>query len=155
MSTVYLNGKVVEHPHEFHHHVSPKSHYIAVLMALFVLTGLTFAVSFADLGSASLAVAMLVAVVKASLVVGYFMHLKYDDRYNLFVFLGTLIFLGIFFGFILFDLSARDALNDEQRTFTRMEEDRNAGKAMKIGIENDPARFAKWKEKHEVAGEAH
>ena len=155
MSTVYLNGKPVEHPHEVHHHVSPVSHYLMVLGALLFLTIITFLVSFADLGPASLPVAMLVAFVKASLVVAYFMHLKYDDRYHLFVFLGTIIFVAIFYGFTIFDLASRDTLNDEQRTFARIEEDANAGKGMKIGIDNDPERLAKWKEKHEAAGAAH
>ena len=112
MAKVYLNGQPVDHPHEVHEHVSPMTTYNTVIGALFVLTGLTYAVSFADLGPASLTVAMIVAFIKASLVVGYFMHLKYDDRYHLFVFLGTIIFVGIFFGFTIFDLKSRDALND-------------------------------------------
>ncbi|MBK8261754.1 MAG: cytochrome C oxidase subunit IV family protein [Nannocystis sp.] len=148
MSTVYLNGKLVEHPHEVHHHVSPVPQYVAVLGALLVLTGVTFLVSFADLGAASLTVAMFVAVIKASLVVGYFMHLKYDDRFHLFIFLGTIIFVGLFFGFTLFDLASRDAINDEQRTFTRIEEDTNKGQPMKIGIDNDLARRAAYDAKH-------
>ncbi|HRI06514.1 MAG TPA: cytochrome C oxidase subunit IV family protein [Nannocystaceae bacterium] len=153
MSTVYLNGKPVEHPHEVHHHVSPVSLYVTVLGALLVLTGITFLVSFADLGPASLPVAMLVAFIKASLVVGYFMHLKYDDRYHLFVFLGTIIFVGIFYGFTIFDIVSRDTLNDEQRTFARIEEDHNAGKDLKVGMENDPVRLEKWQAKH--GGEGH
>ena len=87
----YLNGKELEHPHEIHEHVSPKPLYLKILTALLFLTILTVLVSEADLGAASLSVAMMVAVVKASLVVGYFMHLKYDDRYHLFIFISTLI----------------------------------------------------------------
>ncbi len=147
-SSAYLNGKEVENPVEVHHHVAPVSLYVVILLALFALTGLTYAVSFADLGPLSLPVAMAVATLKASLVVAFFMHLKDDDRYNLFVFLGTLIFIGIFFGFTLFDMQARDALNDEQRTFVRAEDDRNAGNVPSIGISNDPARLAAWEEKH-------
>ncbi|MEZ4451161.1 MAG: cytochrome C oxidase subunit IV family protein [Nannocystaceae bacterium] len=150
MSKVYLNGKPVDphSVHEVHHHVSPVSLYIVILGALLVLTGLTFAVSYADLGAASLPVAMLVAFVKASLVVGYFMHLKYDDRYHLFCFLGTIIFVGIFFGFTIFDLNSRDALNDEQRTFVRVEELVNGGNLPKVGISNDPTRLAEYEAKH-------
>lgn len=143
MAKVYLNGQPVDHPHEVHEHVSPMSTYNTVIGALFVLTGLTYAVSFADLGSAALTVAMIVAFIKASLVVGYFMHLKYDDRYHLFVFLGTIIFVGIFFGFTLFDLKSRDALNDEQETFVRLKDMENAGIGLKVGVENVPERKAK------------
>ena len=147
-SDVYLNGKVVENPVEVHEHVSPVSLYVKILLALFFLTGLTYAVSFADLGPASLPVAMLVATIKASLVIGFFMHLKYDDRYNLFVFMGTLMFIGLFFGLTLYDLAARDALNDEQRTFVRMEEQKLAGNPPSVGISNDAVRLAEWEAEH-------
>ena len=92
---VFLNGKPVEHPHEDHHHVSPVWEFTAVFIALVCLTILTYAVSFAGLGSASLPVAMVVAFIKASLVVGYFMHLKYEDRFYAFIFLVTLIRLDL------------------------------------------------------------
>lgn len=140
MSKVYLNGQPVEHPHELHEHVSPISLYNKIIGTLFVLTAVTYAVSFASLGPASLMVAMLVATVKAALVVAYFMHLKYDERYHLFVFLGTLIFVGIFFGFVMFDMNARSRLNDEQETFVRVKEMENSGNALKVGVDNVPER---------------
>jgi cytochrome c oxidase subunit IV len=111
--TVYLNGKLVENPHEDHHHVSPVWQFTAVFGALLFLTVLTFLVSFAGLGPASLPVAMIVATVKASLVVGYFMHLKYEDRFYSFVFMVTFLFVGIFFTFTLFDMNTTDDLNEE------------------------------------------
>jgi caa(3)-type oxidase subunit IV len=116
----FLHGKPVHDAIECHEHVSPTSAYVKVLFALFVLTGLTYAVSFADLGAASLPVAMVVAFAKATLVCMFFMHLKYDDRYHVFVFLSTLIFVAIFFTITLFDMSVRDRLNDEQGTFFRV-----------------------------------
>lgn len=155
MAKTYLNGQPVEHFHESHEHVSPMSTYNKVIGALFVLTGLTYAVSFADLGPASLTVAMLVALVKASLVVAYFMHLKYDDKYHLFVFLGTIIFVGIFFGFTMFDLNARDELNDEQQTFVRLREQENAGNGLKVGVDNVPDRRAKVLADIEAHGGGH
>jgi cytochrome c oxidase subunit 4 len=123
MSTkTYLHGKPIEDVIECHEHVSPMSTYVKVLGALFVLTGLTYAVSFADLGPASLTVAMIVAFAKATLVCMFFMHLKYDDRYHVFVFLSTVIFVAIFFLFTIFDLNSRDRLNEEQGTFFRVEQ---------------------------------
>jgi caa(3)-type oxidase subunit IV len=116
----FLNGKPIEDAIEVYEHVSPMSVYIKVLAALFVLTGLTYAVSFADLGPASLWVAMGVAFMKATLVCMFFMHLKYDERYHVFVFLSTIIFVAIFFMFTIFDLQSRDRLNDEQETFFRI-----------------------------------
>lgn len=116
----FFNGKPVDDAVEVHEHVSPMSTYVKVLLALFVLTGLTYAVSFASLGPASLWVAMGVAFVKATLVCMFFMHLKYDERYHVFVFLSTIIFVTIFFLFTIFDLQSRGRLNDEQETFFRI-----------------------------------
>lgn len=121
---LYLHGKPVEDFEEVHEHISPKSLYWKVFGALMVLTVVTVGVSYVGLGSASLIVAMLVAVVKAALVCAYFMHLKYDDRYHVFVFLSTLIFVGIFFTFTLFDLQSRAKLSEEQGTFFRNTYDR-------------------------------
>jgi cytochrome c oxidase subunit 4 len=121
---LYLHGKPLEDFEECHEHISPMMIYYKVFGALIVLTGLTYAVSYMSLGPASLPVAIAVAVVKASLVCAYFMHLKYDDRYHVFVFLSTLIFVGIFFMFTLFDLTSRTKISDEQGTFFRNNFDR-------------------------------
>lgn len=155
MSKIYLNGKPIEHFDEVHEHVSPISLYNKIIGVLFVLTGLTYAVSFADLGPASLTVAMLVATVKAALVIGYFMHLKYDDRYHLFVFAGTIIFVSIFFGFTMFDLQARTALNDEQETFMRVRELENLGNGPKVGVDNVEERANRIKAEIAAHGGGH
>lgn len=112
-NTVYLNGKLVENPHEDHHHVSPVWEFSIVFGALLFLTILTYLVSFAGLGRAGLPVAMVIAVTKGSLVVGYFMHLKYEDRFYAFLFCVTILFVSIFFTFVLFDMKTTAALNEE------------------------------------------
>jgi cytochrome c oxidase subunit 4 len=111
--SVYLNGKPVEHPHENHHHVSPVWQFTAVFVTLLILTVITYLVSFAGLGAASLPVAMTVAAIKASLVIAFFMHLFYEDRVYAFMFLSCFIFVAIFFTFTLFDMSATDEMNEE------------------------------------------
>lgn len=127
----FFHGKPIEDAIECHEHVSPMSTYVTVLLALFVLTGLTYAVSFADLGPASLWVAMGVATLKASLVCMFFMHLKYDERYHVFVFLSTIIFVTIFFLFTIFDMQSRDRLNEEQGTFFRIDQARDWSEAQR------------------------
>ncbi|HWB81825.1 MAG TPA: cytochrome C oxidase subunit IV family protein [Nannocystaceae bacterium] len=117
----FLHGKPIDDAVEVHEHVSPQMTYVKVLGALFVLTGLTYAVSYASLGAASLYVAMGVAFVKATLVCMFFMHLKYDDRFHVFAFLSTIIFVTIFFLFTMFDLQSRTRLNEEQGTMFRIE----------------------------------
>lgn len=121
---LHLHGKPVEGFVECHEHISPFKNYIAVFVALLVLTGLTYAVSYMNLGPASLPVAMLVAFAKASLVCAYFMHLAYDDKYHVFIFLSTLIFVGIFFTVTMFDLNSRAELMEEQGTFFMKTHDR-------------------------------
>jgi cytochrome c oxidase subunit 4 len=112
-NTVYLNGKLVENPHEDHHHVSPIWEFTAVFVVLLFLTIMTYLVSFAGLGPWSLPVAMLIAFTKGTLVVLYFMHLKYEDRFYAFVFCVTILFVSIFFTFVLFDMKTTGELNDE------------------------------------------
>ena len=48
--------------------------------ALMVLTAVTVWVAFYDLGVLNTVIAMTIAVVKATLVVLYFMHLRYSSR---------------------------------------------------------------------------
>lgn len=124
-STVYLNGKLVENPHEDHHHVTPVWQFTAVFVALLFLTVLTYLVSFAGLGPFSLPVAMIIAAAKASLVVLFFMHLLYEDRFYMFVFATSLFFVAVFFTFTLFDMSTTDDLNEEAGIeFYKQEQDR-------------------------------
>lgn len=136
---LYLHGKPLEDFEECHEHISPKSLYWKVFGALMVLTVLTVLVSYANLGPASLPVAMFVAVIKATLVCAYFMHLKYDDRYHVFVFLSTLIFVGIFFMFTLFDLNSRAKLSEEQGTFFRTNYDEPPPKKPELPPGVEPA----------------
>ena len=61
------------------HVVSPRI-YLLVFLALMVGTGVTVAASYIDLGLWNTPVAMAIAVTKASLVVFFFMHLKYSPK---------------------------------------------------------------------------
>ena len=61
-------------------HVSIRT-YALVFLALLVLTGLTTAIAFLDLGgSINTMVALAIAVCKALLVILYFMHVRYNDK---------------------------------------------------------------------------
>lgn len=99
--------------HEEEHHVLPLVHYFAVYAGLLVLTVVTVLVSLADLGPLALPVAMLVAVVKAGCVAAIFMHLAYDNKFLLMIFIGSLFFLFLFFAFTMFDLGTRGRVNAE------------------------------------------
>jgi cytochrome c oxidase subunit 4 len=87
-------------------HVVPIGVLAAVFAALLLLTVLTVAVAGVDLGNLNLYVALGIAGVKASLVVLYFMHLRYDRPFLLVVFLGCLGFVVLFISLVLTDAAA-------------------------------------------------
>ena len=89
------------------HVVVPRSTYFAVYVALVVLTVLTTAVAFFDLGLANPIVALSIAVLKATLVVLFFMHLKYGTRLMWVVAGASVFWLGILLLLILSDYAAR------------------------------------------------
>ena len=61
------------------HVVSPVT-YIIVFSTLLVLTGITVLAAFFELGVFNPIIALLIAVVKATVVVLFFMHVKYSSR---------------------------------------------------------------------------
>lgn len=61
------------------HIASLKTSY-AVFGALMVLLGLTVGVAYVDLGPFNLPISMLIAAVKAALIVLVFMHVRYSHR---------------------------------------------------------------------------
>ncbi|WP_437830474.1 cytochrome C oxidase subunit IV family protein [Sorangium sp. So ce1153] len=99
----------VQHGHGADHvpHVLPLKVYIATWLALLVLTVVTVGASYIDLGAANLAIAILIATVKAGVVALIFMHLKWDHKFHLLIFASSLIFLAIFIGFTMFDTNNR------------------------------------------------
>ena len=62
-----------------HHIVSPKI-YLVIGTSLLVLTAITTAVSFLELGVLNPIVAIAIACLKACLVVLFFMHIKYSSK---------------------------------------------------------------------------
>jgi cytochrome c oxidase subunit 4 len=61
-------------------HVASKSSYVMVFLALMVGTALTVGVTYIDLGTFNIVLALAIAITKATLVVLYFMHLKYSPK---------------------------------------------------------------------------
>ena len=53
--------------------------YLAIFLALMVLTALTTGISFIDLGVFNAVIALAIACLKASLVVLFFMHIHYSS----------------------------------------------------------------------------
>jgi cytochrome c oxidase subunit IV len=79
------------HPQPSHDHVVPLGTYVLVFLALMAGTALTVFASYVDLGIWNTPVALLIAMTKASLVILFFMHLKYGSKL-LWVWLGAAAF---------------------------------------------------------------
>jgi cytochrome c oxidase subunit 4 len=82
-------------------------HLLAVLAALLALTGVTVAVSRVELGALNIWIAILIACVKSSLVLLFFMHLKYEGRFIRTTFLVTIFTLAVLISFLFWDVSFR------------------------------------------------
>lgn len=80
--------------------------YVLVFVALMALTVVTVAVSYLDMATGpTVAVALLIALVKGSLVAGYFMHLVSEKKLIYAVLIFTVIFfLAVLLGPVLTDL---------------------------------------------------
>ena len=87
-------------------HVVPMKVLVAVWAALMVLTVVTVAVVKVDLGSLNLWIAMGIATLKGSIVVLYFMHMRYDRPFNAIVFVTALLFVMLFVSIALIDTKA-------------------------------------------------
>lgn len=112
-------------------HIIPVKTYLAVTGALFVLTVVTVGISYIDLGGWNAVVAVAVASVKVTLVATFFMHLKYDNRINLFIFLIGITFVSMFIILTMFDTLRRadiyeiqaEPINDKAIIYQQAETD--------------------------------
>jgi cytochrome c oxidase subunit IV len=88
------------------HETHPIGFYIAIGATLIVLTVVTAGVAFINLGPFNPVVALLIATIKATLVVLFFMHVKGASE----KLTGAVVVSGFFFLAILISLSLADYL---------------------------------------------
>jgi cytochrome c oxidase subunit 4 len=108
-----------EHAHDegaVHAHIASTRFYIGIFSTLVMLTLLTITVSYVHLGPLNLVVAILIASTKAALVVMFFMHLRYETKFNILVFVCSLAFIGVFFAYTINDTGRRGDLDLEDGT---------------------------------------
>jgi cytochrome c oxidase subunit IV len=77
-------------------HPLPVWSLLAVFVALTILTVITVAQANFDLGNLDVAVTMVIATIKAILVMLFFMHLAFDKPFHLIVFLASFVFVALF-----------------------------------------------------------
>jgi cytochrome c oxidase subunit 4 len=92
--------------HEHAHHIVGPGVYVAILFALLIGTALTVWASFIDLGAWNPVIALAIATSKATLVVLFFMGVKYSTKLT-----KLTVFAGIFTFLILISMTLSDYIS--------------------------------------------
>jgi cytochrome c oxidase subunit IV len=92
---------------EHHEHIVSPGTYLAIILTLLFLTGLTVAAAFVNLGRLNIVVALLIATIKATLVVLFFMHAKYSPKRTKLVIMAGIFWLIILLFMTLSDYASR------------------------------------------------
>jgi cytochrome c oxidase subunit 4 len=95
--------KMAEHAE--HKHPTPKL-YVVIFAILATLTVATWAIAFVDLGIFNPVIALAIACTKATLVILFFMHVRYSSRLTMIT-----ISAGFFWLMILITLTLTDYLS--------------------------------------------
>lgn len=93
-----------------HVHVSPLPMFFAIFAALMVGTFLTVWAAFQDFGPMDTPVALLIAIIKATLVIMFFMHVKYSSKVVMMSAASGFLFLIFLFAFTFADIGTRKAV---------------------------------------------
>lgn len=91
------------HSHDEVGHIVPESLFLKVLIALLILTVVTVVAAQIDLGKWNIVGALMIATVKASLVIYFFMHGKYENKIIWTYILIPFILLAIMIGGVFTD----------------------------------------------------
>lgn len=95
------------HSSTSHLHISPLWLNLTIFGALMGLTGLTVWAAFQDFGPMDLPVALSIAIVKATLVVLFFMHVAYSSKLVMLTAATGFLFLVFLFAFPFADIETR------------------------------------------------
>ncbi|HSK10409.1 MAG TPA: cytochrome C oxidase subunit IV family protein [Vicinamibacterales bacterium] len=87
--------------------IVPRKTYYVIFGILVVLTVVTTEVAFFDFGLLNPVIALTIAVLKATVVVLYFMHMKYSSRLTMIIGGAGVFWLGILLVLLMSDYLAR------------------------------------------------
>ncbi|MDQ3173595.1 MAG: cytochrome C oxidase subunit IV family protein [Acidobacteriota bacterium] len=89
-------------------HIVPVKIYVSIFLALVVGTAITVLAAFQDFpGALNVIIALTIAVVKATLVVLYFMHVRYSAQLIWVIVASALFWMGILFALTFSDYWTR------------------------------------------------
>ena len=89
-------------------HIASVKSYVGIFLTLMVLTAITVLVAYVNLGQLNKVVALGIASIKATLVVLYFMHVKYSSRLTKLVVVSGFFFLVILLSLTMVDYGSRE-----------------------------------------------
>ena len=81
--------------------------YLLIWACLLILTGVTVTVSQMHLGNLGTLISLAIATVKATLVLLFFMHLRYETRFFRMIFIIPIVTLAVIIGLTFFDFGFR------------------------------------------------
>jgi cytochrome c oxidase subunit 4 len=88
-------------------HIVTKKTYGLIFATLLILTGVTTAVGYVDLGRMNVVVALAIAAIKAVLVILFFMHLAYSRRLTQITLVAAIMWLTLLIALTLADVFTR------------------------------------------------
>jgi cytochrome c oxidase subunit IV len=94
-------------------HIIPTKFYVVIWAILIALTLTTVYAATVELGIFNIVVALVIATIKGSLVVLFFMHLRYSTKLTMVTLVASLFWL-----FILFSLTMTDYISRAWSTYT-------------------------------------
>ncbi len=101
------------------HIVSPKI-YIVIFASLMLGTGITVWAAFQNFGKFNIVIALVIATIKATLVVLYFMHARYSPKRTQLVIVCSVFWLAIMLALTLSDYDTRS--HETQPGVSRLEQ---------------------------------
>jgi cytochrome c oxidase subunit 4 len=93
-------------------HIAPAKLYVAIWAILMVMTLTTVLVSCVDIGPMNIVIALAIATFKGTLVVLFFMHLRYSPKLTM-----VTVVAAMFFLFLLLSLTMSDYLTRAWTTY--------------------------------------
>jgi len=88
-------------------HIVPAKIYVGIWAALIVGTIITVLASEVELHAWNIVIALVIATIKGSLVVLFFMHLRYSPKLTMVVVIASIFWLGIMFALTMTDYLSR------------------------------------------------
>jgi len=93
--------------HKEEHHIVSYAANLKVWIALLILTWITITAAYLNFGTLAVTVALVIATIKATVVLAYFMHLRFDSKILTIFFIITMAVFTSFIVLTFFDYAFR------------------------------------------------